>query len=249
MTALFVSHGSPLEAVEDDPWSRALAAWAAKRPKPRAAVVVSAHWEGPLAATSSPNPKTIHDFSGFPRELYEIQYPAPGDPALAREVARRLGADLDPRRGLDHGAWVPMRHLYPNADVPVVQVSLPPGGDVLAMGRALADLRNDGVLLVGSGGAVHNLGDLDWAKPDGAPEPWAAGFDVWAAERAAAIDGASLARWESLGPEAGRAHPTHEHWRPILFAVGAALPEDRVETLYQGFRYGTLSLRTFALSR
>jgi 4,5-DOPA dioxygenase extradiol len=198
--------------------------------------------------TSSPNPKTIHDFSGFPKELYEIRYPAPGDPALAREVARRLGADLDPRRGLDHGAWVPLRHLFPNADVPVDQVSLPPGGDVLAMGRALAELRNDGVLLVGSGGAVHNLGDLDLANEEGPPVPWADAFDRWAADRVAALDGASLSRWETLGPDAARAHPTSEHWRPILFTVGAALPGDRVETLHQSFRYGTLSLRTFALT-
>jgi 4,5-DOPA dioxygenase extradiol len=247
--ALFVSHGAPTAATEDGPWSRALRGWAARLGRPRAAVVVSAHWAGPLAVTSSTAPKTIHDFSGFPKELYEIQYPAPGDPALARDVARRLGADLDPRRGLDHGAWVPLRHLFPNADVPVVQVSLPPGGDDLAMGRALAELRNDGVLLLGSGGAVHDLGDLDREHPDAPPAAWAAAFDRWAAERAAALDAASLARWRTLAPEPARAHPSDEHWRPFLFAMGAALPGDRVETLHESFRYGTLSLRTFAVTQ
>jgi 4,5-DOPA dioxygenase extradiol len=243
MTALFVSHGSPLEAVEDDPWSRALAAWAAKRPKPRAAVVVSAHWEGPLAATSSAAPATIHDFDGFPEELYKIAYPAPGAPELAEEVARRAGAALDPKRGLDHGAWVPLRKMYPDADVPVVQLSIPLNGDVQPLGRALADLRKEGVLLIGSGGTVHNLRSLTWGDKDAATMTWARDFDRWAAERAGDAD--ALSRWRTA-PEAARAHPSLEHFLPMLFVAAAALPGDRLEMIHEGFQYGTLSMRTFA---
>ena len=243
MTALFVSHGAPTVAVEDDAWSRDLAAWAAKRPKPRAAVVVSAHWEGPLAATSSAAPPTIHDYDGFPEVLYKIAYPAPGDPELAQEVARRAGAALDARRGLDHGAWVPLRKMFPDADVPVVQVSLPFGGDPRALGRALADLRKDGVLLVGSGGAVHNLRSLTWGDKNAPTMTWARDFDRWVAEKAG--DAEALAGWTSV-PGVERAHPSPEHFLPMLFAAAAALPGDRVETIHEGFHYGTLSMRSFA---
>ncbi|HEX7896584.1 MAG TPA: class III extradiol ring-cleavage dioxygenase [Planctomycetota bacterium] len=243
MSALFVSHGSPAVAVEDDAWSRALAAWAARRPKPRAAVVMSAHWEGPLAATASAAPGTIHDFAGFPEALYRLTYPAPGAPELAKEVARRTGAALDARRGLDHGAWVPLRKMYPDADVPVTQLSVPLNVDLRALGRALAELRKDGVLLMGSGGAVHNLRSLTWGDKDAATATWAKDFDRWVAERAGDAD--ALAGW-ATAPEAARAHPTPEHFLPILFAAAAALPGDRLETIYEGFHYGTLSMRTFA---
>jgi 4,5-DOPA dioxygenase extradiol len=236
--SLFVSHGSPMAAVEDDAWSRALAAWAARHGRPRAVVVLSAHWEAPLAVTASAAPATIHDFGGFPRALYEIGYPAPGDPALAADVARRTGAALDPRRGLDHGAWVPLRKMYPDADVPIVQLSIPPDGDVARLGRALADLRNDDVLLMGSGGAVHNLGALAWDDKDAPAEPWAVAFDRWAGERAGDVD--ALSRWRGA-PQAGRAHPTPEHWLPILFAQGTS-----IEPIHEGFHYGTLSMRSFA---
>ena len=237
--SLFVSHGSPMEAVEDDAWSRALAAWAAREGRPRGVVVVSAHWEAPLAVTSSAAPATIHDFGGFPSELYEIRYPAPGDPALAAEVARRTGAALDPRRGLDHGAWVPLRKLFPAADVPVVQLSIPPDGDVARLGRALADLRNDDILLVGSGGAVHNLRTLAWDDKNAPSEPWAVEFDRWIGERAGDAD--ALSRWRGA-PQAARSHPTTEHLLPVLFAQGTS-----VEPIFEGFHYGTLSMRTFAV--
>jgi len=169
--ALFVSHGSPMIAIEDDPWGRALGGFAARLPRPRAAVVVSGHFEErePVRVTASAAPETIHDFYGFPDALYRIRYPAPGDPALARRVAALLGgagfaAELDPSRGLDHGAWVPLRFLYPDATVPVVQVSQPAPRSpetMLALGAALAPLRDDGVALVGTGGVVHNLRRID----------------------------------------------------------------------------------------
>ena len=238
MPSLFVSHGSPMEAVEDDAWSRALAAWAARRARPRAAVVVSAHWEGPLAVTAATSPETIHDFSGFPEALSRIRYPAPGDPALARDVARLVGAAPDLRRGLDHGAWVPLRKLFPEADVPVVQLSIPPDGDVARLGRALEALRKDDILLIGSGGAVHNLRSLAWGDKNAPAEAWAEEFDRWVAARAGDVE--ALARWRE-SKLAARAHPTPEHYLPILFVGGA-----EVETIHEGFHYGTLSMRTFA---
>ncbi len=240
MPALFVSHGSPMEAVEDDAWSRDLGAWAARLGRPRAAVVVSAHWEGPLAVTAGASPATIHDFSGFPEALSRISYPAPGDPALAKKAAFLTGAALDPRRGLDHGAWVPLRKLFPTADVPVVQLSIPPDGDVARLGRLLGELRKEEVLLIGSGGAVHNLGSLAWGDKAAPVEPWAMEFDRWVAERAGDVD--ALSRWREA-PGASRAHPTAEHFLPILFAAGSA-----VETIHEGFHYGTLSMRTYAAS-
>jgi 4,5-DOPA dioxygenase extradiol len=243
MTALFVSHGAPNVVLEDDAWSRALAAWAAGRPKPRAAVVVSAHWEAPLAVTASPRPETIHDYDGFPEELYRIAYPAPGDPELAKEVARRTGAALDLRRGLDHGAWGPLRKLFPAADVAVVQLSIPLTGDVAPLGRALADLRREGVWLVGSGGAVHNLRALTWGDKGAPTVTWARDFDRWGGERQGDVE--ALAAWRSR-PDADRAQPTPEHFLPALLVSAAALPGDRVETVFEGFHYGSLSMRTFA---
>ena len=240
MPSLFVSHGSPMEAVEDDAWSRSLTAWAARLERPRGVVVVSAHWEGPLAVTATSSPETIHDFSGFAEELYAIRYPAPGDPALAKDVARLTGAALEPRRGLDHGAWVPLRKLFPAADVPVVQLSIPPAGDVARLGRALADLRKEGVLLIGSGGAVHNLRTLAWDDKAASAADWAMEFDRWVAARAGDVD--ALGCWRE-SPLAARAHPTPEHYLPILFVGGSS-----IETLHEGFHYGSLSMRTYAAS-
>lgn len=243
MTALFVSHGAPTEAVEDGPWARALAAWASRRPKPRAVVMLSAHWEAPLAVTAGAAPKTIHDFDGFPQSLYEITYPAPGDPGLAEEVAKRTGAKLDLRRGFDHGAWVPMRKMFPAADVPMLQLSIPPTGDVAPLGRALADLRNKGVWLIGSGGAVHNLRALSWNDKTAVSMTWARDFDRWVGENAG--DAEVLAAW-TKAPGAERAHPTTEHYLPAVFVAAAALPGDRLEPVFEGFTFGSLSMRSHA---
>lgn len=243
MSALFISHGAPPSALEDDPWSRALREWGRRHPKPKAAVVMSAHWEAPLSVTSSPAPATLHDYEGFSEELTRLRYPAPGDPALAEDVARRTGASIDPRRGLDHGAWGPLRKIYPDADVPIVQISVPLTGDVVPVGRALADLRKEGILLVGSGGAVHNLRSLTWFEKSAPTVTWARDFDRWFAERAGDAD--ALAGW-TAHPDAARAHPTPEHLLPALFVSAAALPGDRVETVFEGFHYGNLSMRTWA---
>jgi 4,5-DOPA dioxygenase extradiol len=256
--ALFVSHGAPTAALDDDAYTRALGAWARGRPKPRAIVVVSAHGEarGPVRVNAGAEPSLIYDFYGFPAPLYDLRYPAPGAPDLARDVAGAFaGAGLDPvvdaQRGWDHGVWVPLRLLYPAADVPVVAVSLPVPRTpelLLAMGRALAPLREKGILLFGSGGVVHNLRRLRWDDAEGPPEPWAATFGAWVDERLQARDVAGLSAYAARAPHADLAVPTSEHFDPLFFVLGARGDRDEVESLYEGYRYGTLSLRSFALA-
>jgi 4,5-DOPA dioxygenase extradiol len=256
--ALFVSHGAPTAALDDDAYTRALGAWARQRPKPRAIVVVSAHDEarGPVRVNAGAQPALIYDFYGFPPALYELRYAAPGAPDLAREVAAALGAAghdpvLDAQRGWDHGVWVPLRLLYPEADVPVVEVSLPvprTPDALVGMGRALAPLREKGVLLFGSGGLVHNLRLLRWNDPFGPPEPWAAAFSAWVDERLLALDASLLGTYASAAPHADLAVPTSEHFDPVFFVLGVRNERDRLESVYEGFRYGTLSLRSFALA-
>jgi 4,5-DOPA dioxygenase extradiol len=256
--ALFVSHGAPTAALDDDAYTRALGAWARGRPRPQAVVVVSAHAEarGPVRVNAGARPSLIFDFYGFPAPLYALRYPAPGAPDLAREVsgafgAARLAPVLDAQRGWDHGVWVPLRLLYPAADVPVVEVSLPVPRTpelLLGMGRALAPLRDKGVLLLGSGGIVHNLRRLRWDDPGGPPEPWSAAFSAWVDERLLALDTAGLEAYATAAPHADLAVPTSEHFDPVFFVLGARRERDRVESVFEGFRYGTLSLRSFALA-
>ncbi len=257
LPAIFVSHGSPMIAIESDPWGRALTAFAATLPRPRAVVVVSGHWEapGPVRVTASPMPETIHDFGGFPDELYRIRYPARGDPGLAALTARLLDesgfqAKTDPERGLDHGAWVPLRFLYPGADVPVVEVSQPlrrNPEDALRMGAALSRLRDQGVLLLGTGGIVHNLRMVDFEDRADRVADWAREFDAWIAARLEAMDSAGIASYRTAAPHAESAVPTPEHFDPILVVLGSAIAGERVTTIHEGFRYGTLSMRSFAV--
>ena len=256
--ALFVSHGAPTAALDDDDYTRALGAWARARPRPRAIVVVSAHAEarGPVRVNAGARPSLIYDFYGFPPALCQLRYPAPGAPDLARDVAGAFGAAglepvVDAQRGWDHGVWVPLRLLYPEADVPVVAVSLPvprAPDRLQAMGRALAPLREKGVLLFGSGGIVHNLHLLRWEDAGGPPEPWAAAFSSWVDERLQALDASGLEAYAERAPHADRAVPTSEHFDPVFFVLGARYDRDRLESVYEGFRYGTLSLRSFALA-
>jgi 4,5-DOPA dioxygenase extradiol len=255
--ALFVSHGAPTAALDDD-YTQALGAWARGRPKPRAMVVVSAHAEarGPVRVNAGAHPSLVYDFYGFPAPLYDLRYPAPGAPDLARGVAGLFaGAGLEPvvdaQRGWDHGVWVPLRLLYPAADVPVVAVSLPVPRTpevLLTMGRALAPLREKGVLLFGSGGIVHNLRLLRSEDAEGPPEPWAAAFGEWVDERILGRDLAGLTAYASRAPHVDLAVPTSEHFDPLLFVLAARDSRDEVESVYEGFRYGTLSLRSFALA-
>lgn len=248
----FTAHGNPMNALGRTAFARFLSSWGRDLPRPRALLLVSAHWEArSLLVTAAERPETIHDFSGFPRELYALSYPSPGDPTLARrirELLARAGFDaaLDASRGLDHGAWAPLLGLFPGADLPVVQLSLLAGAPFarhLEVGRALAPLRQQGILILGSGNLVHNLATADLAHEDRPPAAWTVAFDDWVRQRLDAWDLAALAAFQEAAPHGRRAHPTAEHYLPLLVTCGAADPKPRLSYPYQGFEHGTLSLR------
>ncbi|MBC3435050.1 dioxygenase [Pseudomonas sp. BW16M2] len=243
LPSLFISHGSPMLALQPGASGPALAALARALPRPKAIVVVSAHWESrELLVMSNPQPPTWHDFHGFPPALYAVQYPAPGEPALARRLSELLGARLDGQRPFDHGAWVPLSLMYPEADIPVVQVSLPSqaGPDLqLKVGRALSALREEGILLVGSGSITHNLGELDWHAGPDAVEPWALAFRDWVVDRLSAGDETALVDYRRQAPFAVRNHPSDEHLLPLFFAMGAG---GRFGIVHQGFTLGALGM-------
>jgi 4,5-DOPA dioxygenase extradiol len=262
LPTLLISHGSPMHALQA---VRAGTAWAAlgrELPRPTAVLVASAHWESgrPMLTTCS-RPETMHDFGGFPPALYELHYPAPGAPTVAARAiellrAAGLDADGDSRRGLDHGAWVPLRHMYPQADVPVVRISLQPQLDAahhLRLGEILSPLREEGVLIVGSGHLTHNL--REWAAfarrhgmqpTDTEAEPYVREFGQWIDDALRRDDRDRLARWLEQGPHARRAHPTDEHFLPLPFAFGAAGPAPRVERLELGVDSGVLAMDAYA---
>ncbi|MGN7739642.1 DODA-type extradiol aromatic ring-opening family dioxygenase [Pseudomonas sp. 22526] len=248
LPSLFISHGSPMLALEPGASGPALARLAAELPRPKAIVLVSAHWESPdLRVSSNPQPQTWHDFGGFPAALFAVQYPAPGQPELAEQVAQLLRADglpaqLDDQRPFDHGVWVPLSLMYPQADIPVVQVSLPSRmGPALQtqVGRALSSLRQQGVLLIGSGSITHNLRELDWHAGPESVEPWAKAFRDWMIEKLAANDEAALHDYRRQAPNAVRSHPSDEHLLPLYFARGAG---GDFSIAHQGFTMGALGM-------
>ncbi len=252
LPSLFLSHGSPFLAVDPGEVGVFWNHLAQGLPKPTAILCISAHWytEGPLLATTE-RPKTIHDFYGFPEAFYRIAYPAPGAPALAQRAlsllhAAGIEAEPDGEYGLDHGAWVPLRSLYPAADVPVAQLSVQPHRDARwhqRMGAALKPLRDEGVLILASGGATHNLREL---QRGGAPVPaWATEFDEWLADALAAPRTEEILDWDVKGPNAHRAHPSPEHFLPLFVALGAAGEGARAERIHQGFTMGGLSMAAF----
>lgn len=252
MPALFVGHGSPMNAIEDNAWSRGFAGLADGLPRPRAVLAVSAHWyvRGTFL-TADERPRTIHDFGGFPRALYEVDYPAAGSPDLARRVLALVGRAeeaLTTGWGLDHGTWSVLARMLPRADVPVVQLSidadLPPSGH-LQLGRALAPLRDEGILVLGSGNATHNLSDAltRGARGDAATPDWAARFDADVAKAAAQHDAAWLARALDTG-DGARSHPSPDHFLPLLYVAGAADDRDDVAFPIEGFDFGSLSMRS-----
>lgn len=252
LPSLFVSHGSPTLAMEPGPAGAFWHELAASLPRPKAVLCISAHWNTatPLLGSAT-RPETIHDFYGFPEPMYRLRYPAPGAPALAERAigllhAAGIPAAAEPRYGLDHGAWVPLQSFYPEADVPVAQLSVQPRRDArwhLQLGAALAPLRDEGVLVLGSGGATHNLRELD--RHGGAPPLWAKEFDDWLA--AALADGRTedVLDWETKGPNARRAHPSPEHFLPLFVALGAAGGKARGARLYKDFTLGGLSMAAF----
>jgi 4,5-DOPA dioxygenase extradiol len=251
MPVLFMGHGSPMNAIEDNQWSRAFRSLAGLLPRPRAVVAVSAHWFVPgTFVTGNARPDTIHDFGGFPDELYRVQYPAPGDPALARRLVQLVGesrASIRDDWGLDHGTWSVLRHLLPAADVPVVQLAIDarlPPAQHLAIGRTLAPLRDEGVLVMGSGNVVHNLRHAftAWGHGDRATPAWASAFDAQVAGALERHDHAALAG--ALDTEEGRrAHPSPDHYLPLLYVAGAAAAADPVRFPITGFDMASLSMR------
>ncbi|UVL54942.1 class III extradiol ring-cleavage dioxygenase [Pseudomonas sp. B21-035] len=248
LPSLFISHGSPMLALEPGASGPALTRLAAELPRPKAIVVVSAHWESrELWVSSHPQPETWHDFGGFPAALYAVQYPAPGEPALAERLIGLLGdaglaARLDPKRPFDHGVWVPLSLMYPAADIPVVQVSLPSQmGPQLQeqVGKALAQLREVNILLIGSGSITHNLRELDWQAGPESVEPWALAFRDWIIDKLAADDTPALHDYRQQAPFAVRNHPSDEHLLPLYFARGAG---GRFGIAHQGFTLGALGM-------
>ena len=246
--SLFISHGSPMLALEPGDSGPALVRLAAGMPKPRAIVIVSAHWESQdLLVNGNPQPETWHDFGGFPPALFAVQYPAPGLPELSLQVAALLGAAglparIDSKRPLDHGVWVPLSLMYPQADIPVVQVSLPSRqGPALQtkVGRALASLRDEGVLVIGSGSITHNLRELDWHAGPESVEPWAKEFRDWMIDKLASNDEAALHDYRKLAPHAVHSHPSDEHLLPLYFARGAG---GEFSVAHQGFTMGALGM-------
>lgn len=254
LPSLFLSHGSPMLAVEDSPTGRFLDHLGGQLPRPRAILVASAHYMAATpSVTAAPAPETIHDFGGFPAPLYEIQYPAHGAPELATRIARLLteaGFDAreDASSGIDHGTWVPLRRMYPQADIPVVALSVNPRGTAewhYRLGRALAPLRAEGVLIVGSGGFSHNLRALAWGDAGATEFPWVRAFTDPLREKLLAGDIDGALDWQSL-PEALRNHPTQEHLYPLYVALGAGGEGARGRLLHRDVEMGGLALDAFA---
>lgn len=256
--ALYVSHGAPLFAVDAGETGPALTRWGqglrAQFPALRGVVIMSPHW---MARTpqvmTGPQPATWHDFGGFPPALYQLQYPAPGAPALAQEVlallqAAGVAAQGDAERPFDHGAWVPLMHLFPEADLPVVQVALPVGAgpaEVYALGAALRGLRSQGVLVMGSGSMTHNLAEFFGGARE--PAPYVIAFSRWIESALERGDMQALLNYRSLAPHAERAHPTEDHFLPLFFALGAAGDDLHANYLSREVMYSMLAMDAFAL--
>ena len=253
LPAIFVSHGAPTLVMDNVPTRDFLMGLGKSLPRPRAILAVSAHWdtEAPRVTTGDA-PHTMYDFYGFPDALYEMQYPAPGATALAARTLELLDkagipAQGDASRGFDHGAWVPLTLMYPEADIPVAQLSIQtrrhPAAH-LAMGRALAPLREEGVLVIASGNATHNLRDVFNHDMLAAPAPYAKAFADWLTENVEAGETAPLLDYLSQGPNGPRNHPTADHYLPLLVALGAGGGKGRL--LHDGYTYGVLSMAAYA---
>lgn len=255
LPALFVSHGAPNVILYDSPTRRFFVGLGEKLGQPRAVVVVSAHWEARVpTVNASVQPKTIHDFFGFEPPLYEMTYPAPGAPELARDVARRLqSAGLRPvtddARGLDHGVWSPLKLMYPQADIPVTQVSVQPHESTqhhFLIGQALRGLREDNVLIIGSGNATHNLREM---MPEGTEPPaWVTAFAAWLRQKIAAGDTGELLDYRDKAPFAAKNHPTEEHFLPLFVALGAGTPGIAARQIHSGTTFGVLEMDAYAFS-
>jgi 4,5-DOPA dioxygenase extradiol len=255
LPSVFVSHGAPLVLVDGDPARAAWSALAAPLPRPRAIVVMSPHWltSAPRVASVQRH-RTLHDFAGFPPALYAFDYSAPGDPALAGAIATRLAAaglaaEAVRRDDIDHGAWVPLLSMYPAADVPVVQLAVQPRlgpAHHFALGAALAGLRDDGVLILGSGALTHNLREVQMDQRTAPVPAWVREFADWLDDRLSAGDVPSLLDYRRLAPHAERNHPTEEHLLPLFFALGAAGRGARATREHAGFAYGAVAMHAYS---
>ena len=249
MPALFLGHGNPLNAIRANDWTRAWQVLGAQLPRPKAIVAISAHWYVPqTAVTAMATPRTIHDFGGFPRELYAVRYAAPGAPELAQRVQRLLApvpAALDESWGLDHGSWSLLVHMYPDARVPVLQLSIDAREDPrfhYELGARLRPLRAEGVLLLGSGDVVHNLESYAWGRHESAPYEWALRFESRVRAQLDAGEHAALIDYAALGADARASVPTPEHYLPLLYVMGASTPGESVRYPVTGIDGGSISM-------
>jgi 4,5-DOPA dioxygenase extradiol len=255
MPTIFFGHGNPMNALETNAYTEGWARIGRTLPRPRAVLSISAHWYAPgTAVTAMARPRTIHDFGGFPRPLHEFQYPAPGSPELAARVQALLAplpAAADTQWGLDHGTWSVLCHLFPDASVPVVQLSMDeaePASFHYEIGRRLAPLREEGILVVGSGNIVHNLHAYAWGRHPAEPFDWALRFEARACALILAGDHAPLVAYESLGRDALLAAPTPDHYLPLLYVLGARQPDDVATFPVSGIDGGSVSMLSVALT-
>jgi 4,5-DOPA dioxygenase extradiol len=252
---IFFGHGNPMNALQNNLYTAAWRRIGEGMPKPRAILAISAHWSVPITAvTISAAPRTIHDFGGFPPELYRVQYPAPGDPDLAARVRQMLAplpVAFDDSWGLDHGTWSVLTHVYPHANIPVVQLSIndaQPAAAHFEIGRRLAGLRGEGVLIAGSGNLVHNLHTYAWGRHKPEPYDWATRFENAARDLMLAQDYAPLIEYESLGRDAMLSIPTPDHYLPLLYVLGARQPSDTIAFPVEGVDGGSISMLTVKIS-
>ncbi|RZI43314.1 dioxygenase [Herbaspirillum sp. HC18] len=258
LPTLFVSHGSPMLALEESPASLFLRQLGGTLPRPRAILVASAHWEsrGGPAVSLAKQPETIHDFGGFPPALYELQYPAPGAPELAEKAAGLLeqagfSVGRSAGRGLDHGAWVPLQLMYPKADIPVTQVTVMRGASPAEherLGKALASLRDEGVLVIGSGSLTHNLYELGGNDIDAPVPSWVSEFGTWMMTSLQGNHRDALLDYRAQAPHAARNHPTEEHLLPLFVAMGAAGEGAQAERIHASHEYGVLAMDVYSFS-
>jgi 4,5-DOPA dioxygenase extradiol len=249
LPAIFFGHGNPMNALASNAYTEGWRRLGEETPRPRAVLAVSAHWYVPgTGVTISTAPRTIHDFGGFPRELYQVQYPAPGEPELARRVQALLAplpVTLDDAWGLDHGTWSVLKHVYPAADVPIVQLSIDetrPASFHYEIGRRLAPLRAEGVLIVGSGNLVHNLHAYAWGRHLPEPYDWAVRFETEARGLLVSGENRPLVAYESLGRDASLSIPTPDHYLPLLYVVGTRQAGDAVTFPVEGIDGGSISM-------
>jgi len=255
MPVLFVGHGNPMNSISDNQYTQGWAELSKTLPKPRAILAISAHWYLPeMSVTVMHPPRTIHDFYGFPKELFEIEYPAPGCPELAEQVAdllKPVRVNLDQEWGLDHGTWSVLRHIYPRAQVPVIQLSLDMRKgpeEHYQLGQRLQELRKEGVLIIGSGNVVHNLPGFNWGNPSIAPPGWAIEFEEWNRNKLMAGDAVALVDYLETGEIATLSAPTPDHYLPLLYLAGLQEQTDEVSFPIEGFDGGTMSMLSVLLT-